>query len=368
MYRLIFFKLSESYFKHRWLYLLPIIILMGCGIAYLFLAEPKYMAQGVMYIQKTTFLSQLTSIRDNNLSVYYTPAQMTANEMSNLFQTDAFIRAVIKETPLESEMNKGPKVIDDTLQKVRENLWVNPMGDNQIMVGATYKDPQVSIALVQGALDSYVRWKSNGQRTDSQVALGFFTDLINSYRSDLDKARAAMTKYLEAHPDPLRGDRPPVEKMEISSLQSDIDLAQTRYSNALDKEENARLSIAQVATDTQQTYMVIDAPHMPMKQATSTKDKAVKFGIFTAVGILLALAAISGNALADRTFRVPLDAQTRLNLPVLANIPDANRIEEDQKRKKSGAKSVKLNRKERETKDVSTQPAALIVENQEPNP
>jgi capsular polysaccharide biosynthesis protein len=321
MFRLFLFRLLESYYRHRWLYLIPIIVLLISGIAFVALTKPRYRAHGILYIQKDSYLSQLTAVRANDGSWWATPSQITSNEMSSLLETDAFIRAIIRSTSLESKMAAGPDEVAKTIEEVRKSVWVHPMGDNQVFIGATYEDPLVSVNMVDAIIENFLYWKSNGERTDSEVALSFFGDLIDKYRAELDKSRVYLNDFLDAHPEPVRGSRPLLEQMEIKRIEREIDLIESRYSAAMGKEEDARLSIAQVESDTRQTYLVIDAPHLPFKNANSRREMLLKISIFFGVGLLLSAGGVVGSALLNHTFLVPVDVQQKLNLPVLAAIP-----------------------------------------------
>lgn len=340
MIRLILFRLSETYFRHRWLYLIPTLVMLIFAAAYVVFSKPQYTAQGVLYVQQSSFLAQLTDVPETSGSYWSTPAQITSGELSSLLETDAFIRAIVKETDLENEMDQGPQRVGDLLEEVRESVWVRTMGDNQVYFGASYDEPQVAVQLVNGMINSYLRWRTNGDRADSEVALNFFTDLIGEYRGSLETARAAMRDYLSAHPEPLRGERSAVEQMEIERLQSEINMAEARYINAIEKEEDARLSLAQIESDSQQTYIVIDAPHLPYKNAVSRREQALMVIVFAAAGVMLSLGAVIGAALLDRTYRVPLDVRQRLGLPVLAIIPDTARKASKRQRAKQAQTST----------------------------
>jgi capsular polysaccharide biosynthesis protein len=322
MFRLFIFRLLESYLRHRWLYLVPVLVLLVSGIAFVTLSKPKYTAQGILYIQKDSYLSQLTAVRSSDGSWWASASQITSDELGSLLQTDAFVRAIIRNTSLEEKMEMGPEEVAETIEEVRKSVWVHPMGDKQIFIGATYEDPEISVNLVNGIINDFLHWKANGERTDSEVALSFFNDLIGVYRTELDSARMELHEYLEAYPEPVRGARPILEQMEISRIQRDIDRIESRFSAALEKEENARLSIAQVESDIRQTYIVIDAPHLPFKKANSRREMLLTVAIFLGVGMLLSGGGLVGSAVLDRSFRAPVDVQQKLSLPVLAMIPD----------------------------------------------
>ncbi|MCA9993198.1 MAG: hypothetical protein KDE29_19555 [Anaerolineales bacterium] len=322
MIRLILLRLLESYFRHRWLYLLPIVLMSALALLSVLNARPKYQADGVLYVQADSLLSSLTDVRANSASWWVTPAQATMGDLNELLQTDAFIRSVIRPTKLEAEMDQGPDVVNNILQETRKNIWVYPVGDNHLQVVATSEDPQVAFELVNATVEGYLQWQINAKRADSQTAQSFFEDVIQTYETELADARDAMRVYLEAHPEPVRGTRSGIEQLEVTRLQSAIDLAASRYASALDKEENTRLAMAQIESEMRQSYLLIDAPILPDRPVVSLRQTAVNMAIFVAVGVVISGGAIVGGALLDRSFRFPVDVVSRLELPVLTIVPD----------------------------------------------
>jgi capsular polysaccharide biosynthesis protein len=324
MIRLVLLRFLENYYRHRWLYLLPILLLLivaGISVA---TEKPQYLAHGNVFVQKQSLLASLNSVRSNDNTWWVSPAQTTANELNELLRTDAFIRAVIHSTDLEANMSKDATSVEDTITKTRKNIWVSTLGDNQVQINGGFELPQVAEQAVGAVIESYIQWQINGQRAESESAQAFFAVQIKKYQVDLENARQNMKNYLLANPSPLQGDRPDIEKLEVSRLQKDIDLAESRYTSALDKEENARLALAQIESDTRQSYTIIDAPRLPDKPEFSRKDIAVRFLVYLAIGIVLSIAAVAGGQLLDHSFNLPLDVQYGINLPVLAVIPDAN--------------------------------------------
>ncbi len=322
MLRLVVLRLLESYFRHRWLYLLPIVSMIGLAAYFVMNSEQKYFATGVLYVQNESYLSSLTNVRDSDAAWFLSAAEVTSSELNELLQTDAFVRAIIQETDLEKEMIGGESVVDDLIEQTRTSVWAFPSGDNQLVVGSQHEDPQIAYHLVNAVIEIYLRWQINAEQSESETANSFFGDVIELYESELAAARDEMRQYLEAHPLPIRNDRPETEQLEISRLQNAIDLSATRLATALDKEENTRLAMAQIESDTRQNYFLIDAPSVPVEPKGSIKDIAIQVAIFVGVGIALSLAAVIGAAIIDRSFRFPIDVTNRLDLVVLSTIPD----------------------------------------------
>ncbi len=323
MIRLIIYRLLESYFRHRWLYLLPIVLMTALSAYFVFYrVEPKYIAQGVLYVQDESLLASLTAINSNSTSWWTTPSQAVSKQVTDLMQTNAFVRAVVAQTKLESDMGQGNNAVNEILAETRKNVWASTIGDNQMSINAANEDPELAYQLVSATIESYLQWQINARRAESESAQVFFSEVIGTYEEELSQAREDMKDFLRTNPAPIRGDRPGEEQLEIDRLQANINLAAARYASALDKEENSRLAMAQIESDMRQTYFVIDAPKLPTDSVTSLKETAVNVIIFIAVGFMLSGGAIVGAAILDRSFRLPIDVQNRLDLPVMAEIPD----------------------------------------------
>lgn len=322
MIRLVLLRLLESYYRHRWLNLVPILLMAVAGVVYLATAEPLFKARGTIFIQKDTLLSSLSSVRDTGFT-WTTPAQETVGELNELLNVDAFMRAVIQQTDLEADMSQGPDKIEETLTVAKEAVWAETLGDNLVSVSAAHEDQRITYQLAQSAIDTFIQWKINVNREESVAALNFFADLIDTYRAELDPSRQALTDYLTRHPQPVRGERPAVEAAEIERLQALVDQAEERLKNAESKEEEARLALTQTESNARQSYFVLDAPMVPQSAEVSRISQAITFLGFVVTGVILTFVCVVGGVLIDRTFRFAIDVQHGINLPVLAMVPES---------------------------------------------
>jgi len=315
-------RLLESFFRHRWLNLLPTILLVGAGIGYVFLKPREYTTQGLIYVPGTTYLATLTNLTTDPGSPWVTPAVGTTNEIKELLQTDTFIRSVVQKTDLAPRLTGTPVAVRQLIIDVRSAVWATAQGDNQVLVGSLYKNPVVAYQIASATIENYTQWRIDANLAQSSAAETFFTDLVQQYSAEVDTARQALNQYVLQHPAPLIGNRPDNEQIEIDRLKSDLDQAQTRYTTALGKQEDARLAASQTTVNTRQSLYVVDAPTIPDQPTTSLKQTALQSGLFVVVGFLLSIAAVVGGAILDRGFLHPLDVTVHLELPVLAIVPD----------------------------------------------
>jgi len=325
MARLIILRVLDSYFRHRWLNLLPIVLMIGLASASFTLAQPEFISRGRLYVQKAALLPSLTQLPSDGYT-WRTPTQVALSELQELVQTEAFVRSVIQKTDLEANMSGGVDAVEQTINDFRLALSLQQVGDNVIEISVTDKTPEHAQQLAAATIDAFTIWKLNGDQQESAVAQSFFRDVLPGYQDNLLKARDALKNYLEAHPIPLRGERPAQELLEIAQYQSIVDVATRRVENALEKEESARLAQAQAESSVRQDYLLIDAPTLPIKPETSLRQRLMGPAIFVVVGFILTIVCIIGGALLDRSFRFPLDVHTSLGLQVLALVPDISRV------------------------------------------
>ncbi|WP_129631023.1 lipopolysaccharide biosynthesis protein [Candidatus Oscillochloris fontis] len=325
MVRIVILRLLESFFRHRWLNIIPILIAAIVGVIFVLNMAPEYVATGRLYVSQENLLADLTSSGQSG-SFWTTAAETTVSEMYELISTQAFIRTVIQKTDLEASMALGPDSVYETMTYARKVISIQAVGSNLLDISATGDDPTIVYQLVASTMDAYVQWKINNGYQESVAARSFFEALMVPYQEDVDNARNDLIDFLDANPNPVRGDRPPEETMELERLQASVQRAEERLSAARDNLENASLSQVQSESVTKQTYMVIDQPEIPQVAEISTKTMIMNFAIFVVVGIFLSVVGIAGGALLDRSLRFPIDVRHGLSLPVLAMVPMAKPI------------------------------------------
>jgi uncharacterized protein involved in exopolysaccharide biosynthesis len=334
---------------------MPVIIMIVAAGAYLALMKRDYVSQGSLMVNGPSLLASLSSLSNANSDVWLTPAQATTNEIGELVQTDAFIRAIIQGTDLEAEMALPAEQLNEVFDAIRENIYAVPQGDNQTLITVASDDPVIAYQLVNSLIDNYIQWKINSQKTESQTALTFFSGLIEEYKAELDVATANLQTYILAHPAPVRGDRPYLEAFEIERLNAEVSLAQVRYNSALNNEENAKLSLQQVETEAQQTYVMVDAPEIPTKPETSLRRIALNLSIFVVAGAVLSLGLIFITYLLDNTVRFSQDVKTQLDLPVLAVVPDTTKKTITVRQRLQGVLKLKMLDRGKERKQLAVQ-------------
>lgn len=325
MVRLVILRLTESYFRNRGLYQLPLVLMIVLAGVYVLRAPRVYISSGTVYVQTDSLLSSLTNMGGAGFS-WTTPAQATVNKIYELIGTDAFVRSAIHRTDLEARITADPLLIDEVIWEFREAVSLTVIGENLVRVSGTYTDPQIAQQIALSVIDAYTQWQLNAAQRESVVAQEFFNKLLEPYQQELEQAQADLQAYLRANPPPLRGERPDDQLMELELLQGRVDRSAERVMKAINNVEEARLAQSKAESDAHEKFRVVDAPKLPFRPTLSLKTTLRDIGIFMAVGVILSVGGIAAGAVLDRSVRFPVDVRHSLDLPVLAVVPEINAV------------------------------------------
>ena len=171
MLELLVVRILEAYFRHRWAYLLPMFLLLVAAVVSLALQDPVYISRASVYVERESLLSSLTDIQDQPFS-WSGPAKLAADEIQELLSTDAFVRAVLAQTPLEADLTGGPEAVQSALSDARSHMWVTAAGIMRLtrssmldVLGTEY----VKLARIKGLSEFKVVWKHAFKNAASSV-------------------------------------------------------------------------------------------------------------------------------------------------------------------------------------------------------
>lgn len=319
MSRQLLLRLLETFFRRWVLYLVPVVVFVALGLVSVSSTEDAYVSTGVVYVDDETLLAALTEVRGTSGQWWKTAAELTSEQMNSAFQTDGLVLAMAEEAGMEESLANGTATIDG----LRRSVSVAPNGSNLVQVRASRPVPEESSKLAAAALASFIDFVVESNLSESSSAEAFLVDLVAKYEGDVVEARGRLDTYLQLRPDPEAGSRPALEQTEIDRLRSDIETAEERYKDALDKLEDAQLASAQTRADVSQRFRVVDEPQTPAAPVGSLRETAMTLAMFGSLGVALSAAAIVAGALLDRSIRHDADVTERLRSVTLAALPEA---------------------------------------------
>lgn len=319
MSRALLVRILETFFRRWWLYLLPLLLLVGAGVRSVSRIEPVHRSYGTLYVQSETFLSSLTAVRDGDIG-WNTPASFFDEQLSGLLQTDAFLREVGQSAGLDPSGYLSPAAM---LADIRASVSSWPSGDNLVQVTASHRDPAVARDLAAAVVDRFVQWQIDSDANGSTVAEAFFSDLVRSYEQAVVASRDALSQYLVQNPDPQGGgSRPLAQRVVIDRLTGEVAAAEERLEGGRAKAEEARLATAQVESDVRQRLRMVDVPELATAPDPVTRTIVLNLGLFTAMGAVLSAAALVTATVLDRSVRSRLDVTQSLSGELLAVVPE----------------------------------------------
>jgi uncharacterized protein involved in exopolysaccharide biosynthesis len=328
-------RLLDTFFRRRWLYILPVVLFTVAGFARGFASGSGYESVGVIDVAKDTLLSDLTSIRGENFG-FETPATSTAKTINALMGTGNFITSIAKSAGVTGALSRGELTADE----IRTSISITPDGDNLVKVIASTNNPALSARLAQGTMDTFMQYIVSGDVAESRAAQQFFDDQLAAYQKQLEQAQSALRDYAANHPGGPQDLRPLDEQVEIERLKSAVQQAQETYSTAQGKSDEARLATEQSVRDVSQQLRIIDAPEVPGGPQPRLKKAVFTVGLFMFVGLFISFGAVVLASVIDRSLRSADDVEKLIGLSVLAVVPDAAPSKRDRRSAKKNKKKT----------------------------
>lgn len=308
----------ETFFRNKWLILIPALVFVLIGTALVLLVTPKYAAGATIWTERPIYLEI-----PGKQNVWITPAQAEAGRFRELISTRTFSQAIADRITFPAGMSEEDKT--NLTADIRAGLYVSTSGEHLLRITFLYPEPTVTLAVVQAAIEEYTKVMAESANQQAKDAIDFYKERISTYETEvLPKSNGAVTEYLNQHPEIQlsQGDGVILDPTFIQlQRQAEIDRSEyERYQQRLDQV----MTQSQAVTKNQiANFRILDAPIIaPGTGRLSKKDILM----FTAggAGVALGYAALFLGVATefDRTIRNPGDVKRRLRLPVLEVMPD----------------------------------------------
>jgi len=253
-----------------------------------------------------------------------TPAHTQATALAQLLQTRTFALTIAHETALASTLTldantaHNPQLLDDALfRAISQGVQVTDSGNNLFVVNYKNRDPKVAQQVVAAVVQQYALQAQSIALNLGQQQLKDSQAQLAKTRNDLSAAQTAESEYIAAHPQ-LQGQLqtdPQYTLLHARTVQ-----AQAQLQDIQTTIDTVYREIAQQGS-TNSFFEVLDAPMIAVQPAS-------RLGLFLiagGIGLGLALLACSVYIIIlvrrNRAVYTPLDVQTTLALPVVAQLP-----------------------------------------------
>jgi capsular polysaccharide biosynthesis protein len=322
-------KILEVIFRHKLLLMVaPILIpLVAGGIAFA-MARPYYETWIGVWVERPAYLTYT-----DDWNKYVTPAQNQAGRINELLRAQSFVREVVKSTPLAS-LGASPSGEDQLQQFVQQNIAVIP-NNNMLNLRVRAPTAELSYQLAAGLLEAFRQRSSADRLAQGSLATSFLEGQARVAQESLDKANAAIRRYIAANPrystiDPDRGAAATAAgRLGLPAVAIDPQLGELiRAVEQSEREvERSRNALAQVQFDVSASLegqdlglQVVDPPRMPTRAILERRKLLIYpvAGLLAGLGVSVAL--VVALAAADRSARSEADLAPSFH--VLGAVPD----------------------------------------------
>jgi uncharacterized protein involved in exopolysaccharide biosynthesis len=327
-------RFLETFFRHRMLVVVPVLLGLMVSVGYALAQPPKYEALASLWVDNSVPGNQTsTSPADQ----YIQPSDQQVAAIHELLATRAFDVAIAHRGPLAQYLAAHPNeqkglaaipvvgklfrstsgsVDDRAATELPAEVSVTAAGPQVISLAVQESNGDVAAGTAKALVDQFLAQILASKTANDQAAVDYASGQVSGAQTTLLKAQAALTAYLQAHPGvPASGSGDAA----ASQLAQSVDLASRRHTALLDQYEQAQLDLANVST--QAGVRVIDEPStagtaVGAKKAVLMAGIAgILIGLVIGVVVLLVLTAV------DRTARRASDIEGHLGLEVAAAIP-----------------------------------------------
>ena len=182
-------RLIEAFFRHKWLVLLPAILipLLVVPVA-LVTTPPQFESRATIWVDRPTYL------RYAERPEYLTsPAGEHGGTLGELLRTSSFRADVAKRTPLAplTETPQGERKLE---QYFKKSVFLAPNGNNLLSLRARSDSPEGARDVVQALIAAYRERAAADRQAQAQLAISFYEERLRTWRNDIlsDRIRQSL--------------------------------------------------------------------------------------------------------------------------------------------------------------------------------
>lgn len=256
-------RYTETFFRNRWLVLVPALLLLVSGLGVGVMLPPQYEATATIWTEAATYLDLPTAPNQ-----YLSPAEIEARRWGELARTHAFATAVTQR------MSGATAATGDELQafikRLQDDLHITGTGDNTVEIRFEHANQAVGLAVVEHAIAEYLGVVNDASALQADEAIAFYREQVQMYENEvLPRSTEAIVEYLREHPEAreIGPDGVPLDpSYALLEQQSRADrAAYQRYQERLAAIETQS---AAVSTSQSVAFRIIDAPRVPAIRAS----------------------------------------------------------------------------------------------------
>ena len=249
-------RLTDTFFRRWWLYLLPVALLASVGFLSVKDTKDVYRSAGSINVQSTSLLDTLDGTPNDPGFGYETPAAATASNINSLIGTDQFVEQIAKNAGFDEAAISNPFLMGE----IRLSVGAFPAGRTLVKIGASNEDPERAQTLALATMKTFTDSVISGEVQESQIAVDVLSARLTGYQDAVDAANQALDDYVAANGVQLSDTLPPDQQAEVARLTAAVSRAEERLFTTQTNLETAQLDLERTETSVMQRLRIVDAP------------------------------------------------------------------------------------------------------------
>lgn len=333
-------RFVDTFTRYIWLWLAPMII-FPVIITLFLLSTTTYTAIASLWVEQPLF-----SASQPQGNSWQSPAQQMAGLLSELMSTRDFVNGVLDTTSRQNTLKSEADRIR-ALEYITAKTKVN--GDNFRLISLSFTDSKEASAVetLQAIMNRFQAYYDDRVKGQGEDALTYYKTVVASAKLDLDKATAAVKKFIEDHPNQVSadsgsgGNRPTnPQDLEYANLNQNLTIARTRYDDANSNLERVLNSYGAYQQGQATTLRVQDKP--VVLDASSSKIRPLALGIGGGLGVAIALSILGTIVLTllDDTIRYGYYARQVFGRERVLEMPNYRPARHKKKRRQAAGEGI----------------------------
>jgi uncharacterized protein involved in exopolysaccharide biosynthesis len=307
-------KLVETFFRYKWLIILPpFLIPLIVGPVAVLNAPWYYETHANVWVDKADYLPGASS----TFNIYLSPAQNQINRVTDQLKTRTFLLDIASRTPY-AELAKTPAGEERFRQVFFRGFSMFPSGEHVITIRFRGTTPEQTVLLTNALIETFKDRVTADRMSQAELATGFYETRLVAAQAELEKANDALRRYVAANPrlttiDPNAGAAStgaarlglPASAIDpqMAELLRRVDLAQKDVDTLRTSLEGARLNTSAAIQGQEVGFRLVDAPQPPNRPIRERRKALIYPAAGAVVGFGLSAALLVLLVASDRTVR-----------------------------------------------------------------
>lgn len=311
-------RATEILFRHIVLLALPFVVIVPLTVLYT-LHTRRAQWESVA----SAWVTQPSPIYTED-RLGSTPAPNQASLLQSLLTTRTFATAVLRQTPLASQLDGGAKE-NAAIARLQKAITVSPTGNEIVTVRVRGDTPDLAYAIAQAVLTTFADQVAQESTAVAQTSVALQENAYNKANAQYTASLNALASYIAQHPEladpskPLPPNTDPTYERLLAQANSD----QQAYNEAKLRYEQAKQQAQAGSTALPYTFSVIDPPRKPVEPVPVKKTTLLKLPLIgLAFALMLSGLTAAYLVLSDRRIFTAADLREATGLAVLGTLPD----------------------------------------------